>query len=186
MNNNENEFLDWNSGFIAAESEYTLLPAGEYSFTVKDMERKIYDGTSDKIPNGAPYVEVSFEIIGAEGKTTVKERIYLMQKWAWKLTQFFASIGQNPIIGQPFNPNWGTVIGSTGQVKLEINKYTDRQSGGQRENNRIKEFLKSTTVGTQQPPQQNYTQPATQQNYSQPATQNQPPQQQGGFTPGAF
>ena len=39
--NNENEFLGWDTGFIAEESTFALLPAGEYQFTVTGMERKI-------------------------------------------------------------------------------------------------------------------------------------------------
>lgn len=187
MNNNENEFLDWNGGFVAEENSFTLLPAGEYQFTVTNMERKIYDGTSDKIPNGAPYAEVSLEVSGAAGKTIVRERLYMMKKFQWKLTEFFSAIGQAPVIGQPFNPNWSTIIGSTGRVKVEINSY--KSQGEDRQNNRIKEFLKPTAqTGT---PQQTFTQP-TQQNFNQPAPQqgfnqnNQPPQQNTGYNPGAF
>ncbi|WP_086348759.1 hypothetical protein [Candidatus Enterococcus clewellii] len=192
MNNNENEFLDWNSGFVAEENSFTLLPAGEYQFTVTNWERKNYDGNSDKIPNGAPYAEISMEITAPEGKTVVKERLYMMKKFQWKLTEFFASIGQNPMIGQPFNPNWNTVLGSIGRVKLEVNTYTSQ--GEERKNNRVKEFIKSTAaVAPQQqifnqPPQQNFNQQPAQQNFNQPTqqTMQQPPQQNNGFTPGAF
>lgn len=187
MNNNENEFLDWNGGFVAEENSFTLLPAGEYQFTVTNMERKIYDGTSDKIPNGAPYAEVSLEVAGTEGKTIVKERLYMMKKFQWKLTEFFSAIGQAPVIGQPFNPNWSTIIGSTGRAKVEINNY--KSQGEDRQNNRIKEFLKPTVqTGT---PQQNFNQ-GSQQTFNQPAPQqnlNQQPQtgqQTTGFQPGAF
>ncbi|MBL1228738.1 hypothetical protein IW492_05765 [Enterococcus sp. BWB1-3] len=174
--NNENEFLDWNGGFIAEENSFTLLPAGEYQFTVVNMEKKFYDGKSDKIPNGAPYTELSLEVNAVEGKTVIKERLYMMKKFQWKLTEFFSSIGQNPVIGQSFNPNWNTVIGSNGQVKLEVNTYTSQ--GEERKNNRVKEFVKSTA--TVAPQQQNFNQPP-QQNFNQ-----QPPQQNNGFTPGAF
>lgn len=187
MMNNENEFLGWDEGFIAEENEFTLLPAGEYSFTVTNYERKIYDGNSDKIPNGAPYAEVSVEIVGNEGKTTVKERLYLMKKFSWKLTQFFSSIGQAPVIGQPFQPNWSRVIGSIGRAKITINKY--QVQGEERQNNRISEFLAAPA----QPVYQQPVQPVTP-NYQQPA-QPQPPvqnptqpnyQQPGTFQPGAF
>ena len=183
--NNENEFLDWNSGWVAEESDFTLLPEGTYPFTVTNLERKVYTGNSDKIPNGAPYAEVSCEVVGKEGKTTVKERMYLMKKFTWKLTQFFASIGQPTIIGQPFSPNWSTVVGSQGQAKLEVNSYTGRD-GNQKQNNRIKEFLKpDANAGVIQ---QTNTQ-QTQQNFGQTQPQNTTPnntQPQGGFQPGAF
>jgi hypothetical protein len=192
MNNNENEFLNWDEGWVAEESEFTLLPEGNYPFHVTNLERKIYSGQSDKIPNGAPYAEVTCEVNGGEkGKTTIKERLYLMKKFTWKLTQFFNSIGQVQEIGQPFQPKWNQVIGANGRAKLEVNNYTDRD-GNKKQNNRIKEFLKpaanagvvqqQSSFINQQAPQQ----PAQQQ--QQQWTQPQQPQgqQQGGFQPGAF
>lgn len=175
--NNENEFLDWNGSFIAEETEFTLLEAGKYPFTVTDMERKIYDGNSDKIPNGAPYAEISMKVDGGEqGTTTIKERLYLMKKFTWKLTQFFESIGQAPVVGQPFNPNWNAVVGATGMAEIEVNQYVS--NGQERKNNRAKAFLKPEAnqfVNNQQP---NQTQPAQPQ---QPANNSN-----SGFQPGAF
>ncbi|MFT8725416.1 hypothetical protein [Liquorilactobacillus nagelii] len=182
MNNNENEFLNWDEGWVAEESEFTLLPEGNYPFKVTNLERKIYSGQSDKIPNGAPYAEVTVEVDGGEkGKTTVKERLYLMKKFTWKLTQFFNSIGQVQEIGQPFQPKWGQVIGTVGQAKLEVNSYTGKD-GNKKQNNRIREFLKpAANAGVVQ--QQTFNQAPTQ---PTPQQWNQPQGQQGGFQPGAF
>jgi hypothetical protein len=194
--NNENEFLDWNGSFIAEESTYTLLPAGEYPFVVIGMERKIYDGPSQKIPNGAPYAEIEFEITAPEGTTTVKERIYLMKKWAWKLTQFFSSIGQGPVVGQAFSPNWQMVVGSRGRAKVSVNTY--QKNGENKQNNRIDEFIEGAAnmngsyQGNPTPPQQNFGQPPMQNQSQQGFTQpqqgfNQPQQPQAsGFQAGAF
>jgi hypothetical protein len=176
--NNDNEFLAWGDSFIAEESNFTLLPAGEYPFTVTNFERKIYDGNSDKIPNGAPFAEIQMEFKGAEGTTTVTDRLYLMKKWQWKLTQFFESIGQAPVIGQPFNPNWNGVIGSHGTAKLAINKYTSNKSGKEVSNNQVNEYLKPAknagTVQNFQQPNQNQ-----QQGFSQPNQNFQQNNQQG-------
>lgn len=185
--NNENEFLNWDEGWVAEESEFTLLPEGNYPFKVTNLERKIYSGQSDKIPNGAPYAEVTIEIDGGQkGKTTVKERLYLMKKFTWKLTQFFNSIGQVQKLGEPFRPNWNQVIGSSGQAKVEVNNYTD-QSGNKRQNNRIKEFLKPSandSAFTEQPiaptQRQNFIQGFNQQN-TQFGQQSQKPKFPGAF-----
>lgn len=173
MMNQENEFLGWNDSFIAEESSFKLFQPGDYQFTVVNMERKVYDGKSTKIPNGAPFAEVTMEFTGPEGSTTVTDRLYLMKNWQWKLTQFFTGIGQAPVLGQPFMPNWGMVVGSQGTATLELNTYTS--NGEERTNNRIKEYLevKSAPVQTQQP------------NYNQAAQQSMP-QQNTGFQPGAF
>lgn len=198
MNNTENEFLSWDSGFIAEESEFVVLDPGVCKFTVKEFERKIYDGKSEKIPNGTPYAEIEMEFVGAKGKTTVKERLYLLKRMQWKLTEFFAAIGQNPTIGQAFMPNWNAVVGSSGYAELEVNHYKDN-SGNDRSNNRPNKFLKPNApeiASAQQPMQVQPVQatPAqTQVTQSQPVQQQvqQPtvqPQQptQGSFTPGAF
>ncbi|BBM17345.1 hypothetical protein G15_0988 [Enterococcus avium] len=170
MNNEENEFIGWGDSFNAEESTFTLFPDGEYPFTVTGFERKIYDGNSTKIQNGTPYAEIEMEFIGAEGTTKVFDRLYMVKKWQWKLTQFFTGIGQAPVIGQPFAPNWGNVVGSRGNAKLKVNKYT-KKDGSPGENNQIDEYLAPAAnngVVAEQTQQQNQ------------------PQQQGGFQPGAF
>ena len=141
MNPEENEFLTWDSGFVAEESEFVVLDPGVCKFTVKNFERKIYDGKSDKIPNGTPYAEIEMEFVGTKGKTTVRERLYLLKRMQWKLTEFFTAIGQNPVIGQTFMPNWNAVIGSSGYAELEVNHYKDN-NGNDRSNNRTNKFLK--------------------------------------------
>lgn len=151
--NNENEFLNWGDSFVAQENEFVVLPEGEYQFTVTGFERKNYDGNSDKIPNGTPYAELSLEFTGNEGKTTVTERLYLLKRLSWKLTEFFGSIGQNPVNGQAFNPNWNTVLGSTGKAELVVNSYKNKD-GQDRQNNRVKKFLKPENVQQTQPVQQ--------------------------------
>ena len=170
--NNDNEVLSWDGAFLAEENEFTLLPAGDYPYEVTKMERKIYDGNSSKIPNGTPMVELTISVDGGEkGSTLVTERIFMLKRFSWKLTEFFASIGQPVVIGQPFKPNWQTVVGSKGMANLEINNYV-KNNGEPGENNRVKSFLKPEDQPTQQP---NYQQP----NYQQPT--QQAPQQNNGF-----
>ena len=178
--NPENEFFSWDGSFTAEESSFKLFQPGEYQFKVTNMERKMYNGQSDKIPNGAPYAEVTMEFTGPEGTTLVTDRLYLMKNWQWKLTQFFSGIGQSPVIGQPFTPNWSQVIGSQGTAELEINTYNSK--GEERKNNRIKEYKVSS-----QPTQQSFNQAPPVQNNQQQPSFNQPTQQQNNWSnPGTF
>lgn len=185
---NENEFLSWDDAFVAEESEFTLLPAGDYPYKVTKMERKIYDGNSSKIQNGTPMVELTLSIDGGEkGTTVVSERIFMLKRFSWKLTEFFTSIGQPVVIGQPFKPNWQTVIGSKGMAKVEVNNYTNSK-GEPGQNNRVKNFLKPETnnfMGQGQPAQQPTQAPNYQQNnYQQPQTNtgfNQTPPQNNNW-----
>ena len=201
MNNStnamDNEFLGWDDSFVAEESQFTTLKDGDYPFEVTKIERKMYDGNSQKIPNGAPYAEVSLRFDGGEqGNTTVTERLYLLKSFAWKLTEFFGSIGQAPVVGQPFKPNWNAVVGSHGVATLTIHKYTSRD-GQERSNNQVKKFKEGGQTPQQpvqqmpQQPVQGYQQPV--QGYQQPVQQQpvqpqQAPQQapNNDFFPGTF
>ncbi|GBG94952.1 hypothetical protein LFYK43_14110 [Ligilactobacillus salitolerans] len=180
MNNTNNEVIGWGDSFTAEENEFTLISPGNYPFTVKSMDRKIYDG-SGKIPNGTPYAEVKCEVTGPEGTTSIIERLYLLKRMQWKLTQFFQSIGQPVVVGQPFQPNWNTVVGSQGIAEVEVNEYNDKNGNAQK-NNRIKNFLKpgEGTQGPAEPVQQ-----MSQQQAPQPQAQPQTPPANNGWNGGA-
>lgn len=158
--------LGWDS-VIEQESNFTLLEPGVYNFVVTKMERGTYQPSSNSsIQDVSPRAELEIKVTDDKGNSTnVFENLILHSKMEWKLSQFFISIGQKQP-GQPLNPNWSQVVGSSGRCEIEVNKYKDK-SGNDRENNRVKEFLKPTQ-GVQ-PPQQFQQQP------TQPA---QPMQQQ--------
>ena len=59
----------------------------------------------------------------------------------WKLTQFFASIGQPVVTGQVFNPNWNAVVGASGKAEITQHNYTN-QNGDNRTNNQVGRYLK--------------------------------------------
>lgn len=144
MNNNQNnEFLNWGEGFIAQENEFVLLDEGVYAFTVTKMDKKVYSGNSTKIPNGCPYAELNIQVQSQKGTANIRERLYLLKSMQWKLTQFFAGIGQPVVTGQAFNPNWNAVVGSTGRAEIAQHSYTN-QNGDNRTNNQIQRYLKPT------------------------------------------
>lgn len=207
MNNENNEFLQWGEGFTAQENEFVLLDEGVYNFTVSKMEKKVYDGNSTKIPNGCPYAELTIQVESQKGTANIKERLYLMKSMLWKLTQFFAGIGQPVVTGQPFTPNWSTVIGSKGKAEITQHHYTN-QNGDDRTNNQISRYLKpqdptpavNANVANQQmnqgqmnQPQMPFPQQPQQPQQPMNGQQDQQPQQpfngqQGanGGQPGAF
>lgn len=53
----------------------------------------------------------------------VEDKLVLHKKWAWKLYQFFASIGQykhgDVDNGKPCTPDWNKVVGSSGNCVVE-------------------------------------------------------------------
>lgn len=131
--------LDWNAE-ISKESEFELLPAGTYDFTVEDMQRGEFPGSAkmSRCYKADLTIRVSDPATGKSGR--IFDTLYLNSKAEWRLSQFFTSIGQKKH-GETLRMNWNKVIGSTGKLKLSINKYTSSKTGEDRENNRVSEYL---------------------------------------------
>ena len=137
-NQNLEAALDWNSE-ISKESEFELLPEGEYDFEVESFERGRFDG-SEKM-SACPQANLTLIVkdpdTGKSGK--VYDTLFLHSKAEWRLSQFFSAIGQKKK-GEPLCMNWNLVPGAKGRLKLIINKYTSK-NGDQRENNRVSSYL---------------------------------------------
>lgn len=137
-NQNLEAALDWNSE-ISKESEFELLPEGEYDFEVESFERGRFDG-SEKM-SACPQANLTLIVknaeTGKEGK--VYDTLFLHSKAEWKLSQFFSAIGQKKK-GEPLKMNWNEVPGAKGKLKLIVNKYTSK-NGEQRENNRVSSYI---------------------------------------------
>lgn len=185
--------LGWDDEIVKDGGGFTLLPAGDYNFTVSKMERARFAGSS-KMP-ACNQAKLELTVHSPEhGDVTVFHNLFLHTKTEGLLSNFFVGIGQKKE-GEPLRMNWGQVVGATGRLKLEINNYKSN-SGEDRTNNQVKEFYKpEVPQGYQAPQQQQYQQPIqqTQQPYQQPqqtqapfptAGQTQP--QQGGYTQGQF
>ena len=171
---------------------FTLLPDGDYDFTVNKVTRGRYEG-SDKMP-ACNSVPVELTIWGPQDKTIITERFFLVKKFEWKLSQFFLSIGLKKH-GEQLVMRWN-IEGYRGKCKVYVDHYK-KQDGSDGQSNKIKKFYaydeQVQTVSPQ--PQtaqqyqalQQYQQPAYQQQYSQqPQAWQQPPQSSGGWTPGNF
>lgn len=138
MDNENMQALDWNSE-ITKESEFELLPEGEYPFLVESMERGRFPG-SEKM-SACPSANLTLVIKSPETGNDVKvfDTLYLHQKAEWRLSQFFISIGMKKK-GEPLRMNWNMVPGATGTLKLTVNHYT-KKDGSQAENNRVSAYL---------------------------------------------
>lgn len=170
QNQNYEGALSWDST-IEKESSFVLLEPGEYDFTVKGMTRGQYTPSANaKITEACPMAELELEVTDSKGQTaTVRENLILHTSLEWKISQFFISIGQK-VKGEPFVPNWGAIIGTSGRGEFDIRKYT--YQGEEREANQVKNFLEP--VANNAAP----TQPQTQPNAAQPTQQ---PQSNPGF-----
>jgi hypothetical protein len=137
--------FDWNDT-IENDSSFTLLPEGDYPFTVVSFERGEHAG-SDGIPPCKKAV-LTLEIDGgALGTTEIKENLFLHSRMEWKLCQFFTAIGQRKR-GEQLRMDWSRVPGARGMARLVVNEYDEKKNGqktgNKRQNNRVDTYLEPT------------------------------------------
>lgn len=131
-----NEALDWD-GVLENDSEYTILPEGDYLFEVTNFERGSFPGSEKMCPCNKATLTLKIE--SDKGTTNVFDDLILHKRMEWKLSQFFRSIGQKKK-GERVTMNWNAVIGSKGRAHIIINTYTDR-NGQERKNNKVSKYL---------------------------------------------
>lgn len=138
--------------------EFVTLAPGEYDFVVTDVEKGRYEGSKNQ--GGLPpcnMVKVRLEIQSNQGVAVVYDNIYLHTRVEWRISSFFACIGQKKK-GEPLRMDWNAVRGARGKAKI-----TNREYNGNTYNNLSSYILPA-----------DYDQPRSQ----QPA--------QGGWQPGSF
>lgn len=119
-NNTTGYELDW-EGAIEHDSEFVLLPSGDYDFTVTNFERGRHAG-SDKLPPCNKAV-LSLEVNDNAGHTaTIKRDLFLHSSTEGFLCEFFISIGQRKH-GERVTMNWGAVIGAKGRCKVSTRTF---------------------------------------------------------------
>ena len=117
--------LGWDDE-IEKESDFILLPEGDYRFTVTGFERARHEG-SEKLPPCNKAI-LSLRISTSEGDVTIKHNLFLHTKTEGMLSAFFCAIGQKKH-GEKLRMNWQTVIGATGRCKIGIRKWNSVTSG---------------------------------------------------------
>lgn len=139
--------LGWNDT-IEKDSDFILLPEGDYPFTVESFERGRHNG-SDKLPPCNKAI-LMIKIASAEGDVTIRHNLFLHTKTEGMLSAFFSSIGQKKK-GEKLAMNWNAVTGATGRCKVGIHEFTG-DDGKQKKYNQIirfypKEDAKNFTPG---------------------------------------
>lgn len=135
----ENRELGWDEIIEDTGSSWTLLPEGDYPFTVTKFERGRYEGGEKMTPCNMAIL--TLEIDGGEkGTATVTHRLYLHTKTEGLNCAFFISIGQMKP-GEKLKPRWNEVVGSKGTCKLEIHSFTKKKDGSEGQSNQVKRFL---------------------------------------------
>ncbi len=136
--------LGWDD-VISKESEFVLLPEGDYDFVVESVERGRYNG-GEKLPPCNMAI-VNLRVKCHDGSTThVQNRLFLHSKCEGLLSEFFIAIGLKRE-GEPLKMNWGAVPGAKGRCKIGIRNWIDKD-GNTRQSNEVKRFLKPSAPVT--------------------------------------
>lgn len=139
--------LNWDDE-ILEESSFTLLPEGDYEFTVKGFNRGRHSGSA-KLP-ACNKAELEIAVDDGKGnRGTIFHNLFLYTKCEGLLSAFFISIGQKKH-GEPLKMNWSTVIGAKGRCKVAIDKWTGND-GTEKQNNKITKFYEPSTANTAAP-----------------------------------
>lgn len=135
MNENEREF-SWDDEIEKDGGEFTLLPEGDYDFTVKSFERGRHSG-SDKLPPCNKAI-LTITICVKDDCIDIKHNLFLHSRCEGFLSAFFTSIGQKKH-GEKLKMNWNTVTGTKGKCRVYIDKYKG-SDGKEHTSNKIKKF----------------------------------------------
>ena len=148
---------------IVKDSDFTLIPEGDYNFTVTAFERGRHEG-SEKLPACNKAI-VTLRVTLADGSTQeIKHNLFLHSKCEGLLSAFFTAIGQKRK-NEPLKMNWNAVIGATGRCKISIRSWKGK-NGEDMQSNDIKKFYAPEDTPAPQYQQTAPAQPAT------PAAQN--------------
>lgn len=118
---------------IQKDSEFIILPEGDYDFKVESFERSRFDGSEKMPPCNMAIVKIRIDDTTTGQSAFVNHRLMLHSRCEWSLSEFFAGIGQKKK-GEQLKMNWQMVPGSTGRCKLGIRTYNGN------EYNEIKKF----------------------------------------------
>lgn len=118
-----NKALDWDAEIEASESEFRLLDKGQYDFTVAKFERANFEGSA-KIPP-CPLARLTLTVHDSQGDVQVFNNLFLTEKTAWKIAQFFVSLGLMKK-GDKLKMNWSKVIGAKGRLSIKHREYNGK------------------------------------------------------------
>ena len=128
--------LDWDDE-ISKESEFTLLPEGDYKFTVVGFNRGRHNGSA-KLP-ACNKAELELKVDDGKGNTgTILHNLFLHTKTEGMISAFLIAIGQKKH-GEPTRPNWNAMVGAQGRCKVGIHEWVN-DKGETMKINQIKKF----------------------------------------------
>lgn len=179
--------LGWDDE-ISRESDFTIIPEGDYDFTVTGFERGRHEGSEKLPPCNKAIVTLSVRLPDGSA-ATLKHNLFLHTRCEGLLSAFFTGIGLKRK-GEPLRMNWNAVTGAAGRCHIKVRTYT-KQNGETGQSNDISKFyepgspapVQTAPAQYQQTSGQQYAQPVLQPTVGQQPASGQPT---GVFTPGKW
>lgn len=132
-------------------SEFVDIPDGEYPFIIKNVERDYYTGNSQAIEANCPYLIITYAVKLGDGQEgEIKDRLYLQDKFLWKVATLMRAIGVQPDANGHYVPNIATefLTGKTGHLQTEKSTYTGTDGKSHTSYN-VKRYIDPKKVNTQ-------------------------------------
>ena len=133
--------MEWDA-YIEKESEFVVLPEGDYDFIVTSFEKGWFDGSAKVEACNKAMLELTIKAPGL-GTSIVKEQLLLSDKVEWKLCEFFRCIGQKQH-GTGVKMDWNKVPNARGRAHIVVNEYVGND-GNQYKNNKVARYLDPET-----------------------------------------
>lgn len=123
MNKEMERAFGWDDQITKDAEEFIVLPEGDYDFVVSRFERGYFNG-SEKM-SACPQAILFLKVAAPDGQSVeLRHNLFLHSKAEWKLSEFFAAIGQKKK-NVPLRMNWNLVPGSSGKCKISTRQYNN-------------------------------------------------------------
>jgi hypothetical protein len=145
---NENDAIPMDGSF-EVEAPSSLIPEGEYLFTIAQMKREQVEAKG-KMPK---HVNIKFmlRLENADGPAgTVWDNLRMYMKWAWKFAELAKSIGHTAADANSCRIDWSKFEGAQGRVKI-TQKDWEKNDGTKEKQNAFKYLLPVTEANGEQP-----------------------------------
>lgn len=129
--------LGWDEEISNENTEFVVLPEGEYEYQVLSFQRGRHPGSTNLPPCAKAVLKLKIE--APQGVTIIEHNLFLNTKTQGFLAEFFISIGQAKKDDEKIRMNWSAVPGARGRAKVYIDTW--EYQGEEYQGNKIKKFL---------------------------------------------
>lgn len=135
-------------GNFEVEAPSSLIPEGEYLFTIAQMKREQVEakGNMPKHTN----IKFMLRLENADGPAgTVWDNLRMYMKWAWKFSAIAKSIGHTPPDSKSSRIIWANFEGAQGRVRITVKDW--KRSDGTVEKQNDFKYLPPAAESGEQP-----------------------------------